>query len=70
MLLVVLFTLIEEVKMSTGKSLLFAAGITVASVLALFLVKGAPTPPQVTVCGPAMFLMAFIVMKSWGGDKG
>ena len=55
--------------MSTTKSLLFAAGITAVSVLALTLTRGIPTLEQVLTGGTTMFVVAFVVMKFWGGDK-
>lgn len=55
--------------MSTGKSLLFAVGITVVSDLALTLVHGFPTRENLIYNSAYIFFVALIVMKIWGGDK-
>jgi hypothetical protein len=55
--------------MSTTKALLFAAGITAVSVVALTITRGLPTLQNLTSGAVTMFVIAFIVMKFWGGDK-
>jgi hypothetical protein len=55
--------------MSTMKSLVFAAGITAVSVVALIITRGLPTLQNLTSGAVTMFVVAFIVMKFWGGDN-
>ena len=55
--------------MSTVKSLLFATGITAVSVVALTITRGLPTLQNLASGAITMFVIAFVVMKFWGGDK-
>jgi hypothetical protein len=55
--------------MSTAKSLLFAAGITAVSVVMLTVTRGLPTLQNLASGAVTMFVIAFIVMKFWGGDN-
>ena len=59
----------EKKTMSTGNSLLFAAGITAVSVAMLTITRGLPTLQNLTSGAITMFVIAFIVMKFWGGDN-
>lgn len=51
--------------MNTLKSLLYASGFTAVSVTLLTLTRGMPTP----TAGITVFVVLFLVMKFWGGDK-
>lgn len=55
--------------MSTAKALLFATGIAAVSVVVLTIMKGLPTLQNLASGAVTMFVIAFIVMKFWGGDK-
>jgi len=54
--------------MSTAKSLVFATGITAVSCVALTITRGLPTLQNLTSGAITMFVVAFIVMKLWGGE--
>lgn len=56
--------------MSTLKAILYAAGITVVSVVCLAIVKGAPTTENLIGSAVTIFAMTFVVMKFWGGVLG
>jgi hypothetical protein len=54
--------------MSTMKSFVFATGITAVSVVALTITRGLPTLENLASGAFTMFVVAFLVMKFWGGD--
>ena len=55
--------------MSTMKSLVFVTGITAVSVVALTITRGLPTLENFASGAVTMFVIAFLVMKFWGGDN-
>lgn len=54
--------------MSTAKAFVYAVGITAFSVVFLTINKGMPRMEHAISAGLAMFFMAFIVMKLFGGN--
>jgi len=55
--------------MSTRKSLLYAAGITVISAVCLTITSGIPTAGNLLAGSAMMFVLAFIVIRLWGGSS-
>lgn len=55
--------------MNTAKAFLCATGITAVSVVALTITRGLPNLENLASGAVTMFVIAFIVMKFWGGDN-